>query len=124
MFSLEFRTVASPSAALGANVLGAVAGGLLENVSLMVGIPGRTNMPAKSTGTAKIAAIRVPARAGEPETRTKGNQYTSSIAASNAASIQYLEGSFRLCSTTRLAARIAPSSEEMTIPFTCQVVPK
>ncbi|MGB6676215.1 MAG: hypothetical protein WBE44_05955, partial [Terriglobales bacterium] len=38
LFSLEFRTVASPSAALGANVLGAVAGGLLENVSLMVGM--------------------------------------------------------------------------------------
>jgi Spermine/spermidine synthase domain len=38
LFSLEFRTVASPSAALGANVLGAVAGGLLENVSLMTGM--------------------------------------------------------------------------------------
>jgi hypothetical protein len=38
LFSLEFRTVASPAAALGANVLGAVAGGLLENLSLMVGM--------------------------------------------------------------------------------------
>ena len=38
LFSLEFRTVSSPGAALGANVLGAVAGGLLENLSLLIGL--------------------------------------------------------------------------------------
>ena len=38
LFSLEFRSVTSPSAALGANILGAVAGGLLENLSLMIGM--------------------------------------------------------------------------------------
>ena len=38
LFSLEFRNVTSPSAALGANVLGAVAGGLLENLSLLIGL--------------------------------------------------------------------------------------
>jgi hypothetical protein len=38
LFSLEFRNVTSPSAALGANVLGAVAGGLLENFSLLIGL--------------------------------------------------------------------------------------
>jgi hypothetical protein len=38
LFSQEFRTVASPSAAIGANVLGAVAGGLLENLSLLIGL--------------------------------------------------------------------------------------
>jgi spermine/spermidine synthase len=38
LFSLEFRTVTSPGAALGANVLGAVAGGLLENLSLVIGL--------------------------------------------------------------------------------------
>ncbi len=38
LFSKEFASVASPSAALGANVLGAVLGGLLENLSLMIGM--------------------------------------------------------------------------------------
>lgn len=38
LFSLEFRSVTSPSAALGANILGAVAGGLLENLSLLIGM--------------------------------------------------------------------------------------
>ena len=38
LFSLEFRFVAAPGAALGANVLGAVAGGLLENFSLLLGM--------------------------------------------------------------------------------------
>jgi spermidine synthase len=38
LFSTEFRNVASPSAALGANVLGAVIGGLLENLSLITGM--------------------------------------------------------------------------------------
>lgn len=38
LFSLEFRKANSPSAALGANVLGAVLGGLLESVSLLVGM--------------------------------------------------------------------------------------
>jgi spermidine synthase len=38
LFSSEFRAVESPSAALGANMLGAVAGGLLENLSLLFGM--------------------------------------------------------------------------------------
>jgi len=38
LFASEFRDAASPSAALGANILGAVVGGLLENVSLLVGM--------------------------------------------------------------------------------------
>jgi spermidine synthase len=38
LFALEFREAASPSAALGANILGAVAGGLLENLSLLFGM--------------------------------------------------------------------------------------
>jgi len=40
LFSLEFRDELSPAAALGANVLGAVVGGLLENLSLIVGMRG------------------------------------------------------------------------------------
>jgi spermine/spermidine synthase len=38
LFSLEFREESSPSSALGANVLGAVAGGLMENLSLLLGM--------------------------------------------------------------------------------------
>jgi len=38
LFAREFRLTASPSAALGANMLGAVAGGLLENISLITGM--------------------------------------------------------------------------------------
>ena len=38
LFSLEFRMASSPSAALGANILGAVVGGLLENLSLALGM--------------------------------------------------------------------------------------
>ena len=38
LFASEFRAVESPSAALGANMLGAVAGGLLENLSFLFGM--------------------------------------------------------------------------------------
>jgi hypothetical protein len=38
LFATEFRTGESPSAALGANMLGAVVGGLLENLSLIMGM--------------------------------------------------------------------------------------
>ena len=38
LFSTEFRNAPSPSAALGANALGAVLGGLLENLSLITGM--------------------------------------------------------------------------------------
>jgi hypothetical protein len=38
LFSSEFKQAESPSSALGANMLGAVAGGLLENLSLLFGM--------------------------------------------------------------------------------------
>jgi spermidine synthase len=38
LFAREFRCAESPSAALAANMLGAVVGGLMENLSLMVGL--------------------------------------------------------------------------------------
>jgi hypothetical protein len=38
LFATEFRAANSPSAALGANMLGAVVGGLLENLSLIIGL--------------------------------------------------------------------------------------
>jgi spermidine synthase len=38
LFASEFRATESPAAALGANMLGAVVGGLLENLSLIIGM--------------------------------------------------------------------------------------
>jgi spermidine synthase len=38
LFASEFRAADSPAAALGANMLGAVVGGLLENLSLIIGM--------------------------------------------------------------------------------------
>jgi SAM-dependent methyltransferase len=38
LFATEFRSVEAPAAALGANMLGAVVGGLLENLSLIIGM--------------------------------------------------------------------------------------
>jgi SAM-dependent methyltransferase len=38
LFASEFRAAESPAAALGANMLGAVVGGLLENLSLIIGM--------------------------------------------------------------------------------------
>jgi hypothetical protein len=38
LFAIEFRAAESKSAALGANLLGAVAGGLMENLSLLFGM--------------------------------------------------------------------------------------
>ena len=38
LFASEFRVTDSPSAALGTNMLGAVIGGLLENLSLVIGL--------------------------------------------------------------------------------------
>ena len=38
LFAGEFRSTASPSAALAANMLGAVVGGLMENLSLVIGL--------------------------------------------------------------------------------------
>jgi SAM-dependent methyltransferase len=54
LFSLEFRFVAAPGAALGANVLGAVVGGLLENFSLLLGM--RALLPI-TVGVYCVAAI-------------------------------------------------------------------
>jgi hypothetical protein len=38
LFASQFRITGSPSSALGANLLGAMAGGLLENLSLLFGM--------------------------------------------------------------------------------------
>ena len=49
LFSLEFREESSPGAALGANVLGAVVGGLLENLSFLLGCGRFCQSPLRST---------------------------------------------------------------------------
>jgi hypothetical protein len=54
LFSVEFQSVAAPAAALGANVLGAVVGGLLENFSLLLGM--RALLPI-TVGVYCVAAI-------------------------------------------------------------------
>ena len=54
LFSLEFQTANAPAAALGANVLGAVVGGLLENLSLLWGM--RALLPI-TLGIYSVAAI-------------------------------------------------------------------
>jgi hypothetical protein len=54
LFSLEFRFVAAPGAALGANMLGAVVGGLLENLSLLLGM--RALLPI-TVGVYCVAAL-------------------------------------------------------------------
>jgi len=59
LFSLEFRDAPSPAAALGANVLGAVVGGLLENLSLIVGMRGLIPI---TIGTYCIAALALSLR--------------------------------------------------------------
>jgi MFS family permease len=46
LFAREFRSTRSPSAALAANMLGAVVGGLAENLSLVVGLRGLLLMAA------------------------------------------------------------------------------
>lgn len=66
LFALEFRAVDSPSAALGANILGAVAGGLLENLSLVFGMRAELLVAIALYGLAGIGlwrrrTVRVPA---------------------------------------------------------------
>ncbi len=56
LFSLEFRSVATPGAALGANVLGAAIGGLLESLSLLSGMRALLPLTAGIYCVAAIAA--------------------------------------------------------------------
>ena len=56
LFSLGFRSVATPGAALGANVLGAAIGGLLESLSLLSGMRALLPLTAGIYCVAAIAA--------------------------------------------------------------------
>ena len=58
LFSREFASAFSPSAALGANVLGAVLGGLLENLSLLIGMRALLLVAAVVYAVASLALTR------------------------------------------------------------------
>lgn len=67
LFASEFRSVESPSAALGANMLGAVAGGLLENLSFLFGMRA---LLLVAIGLYCLAAVGL--RFRQPQTATAG----------------------------------------------------
>ena len=58
LFSKEFELAHSPSAALGANVLGAVLGGLLENLSLVIGMRALLLVAAVVYAIARLALLK------------------------------------------------------------------
>jgi spermidine synthase len=67
LFATEFRCVESPAAALGANMLGAIVGGLLENLSLIIG------MKALLVVAALLYALAAVGFRGIPSQETAGS---------------------------------------------------
>jgi hypothetical protein len=65
LFSTEFRNTQSPGAALGANMLGAVLGGMLENLSLLFGMRALLLVAMAVYCVAGIGLLRIRRRAGE-----------------------------------------------------------
>src|SRR6266478_4403267 len=61
LFASEFRSAESPAAALGANMLGAVVGGLLENLSLIVGMKALLLVAALLYSLAAVGFVGLPA---------------------------------------------------------------
>jgi hypothetical protein len=62
LFASEFRTAESPAAALGANMLGAVVGGLLENLSLIIGMKALLLVAALLYSLAALGFLGLPSR--------------------------------------------------------------
>ena len=62
VFSVKFRACASKSSALGANMLGAVVGGLLENISLVIGMRALLLVALVFYCLAAWAVLRAPSR--------------------------------------------------------------
>ncbi len=62
LFASEFRSVDSPAAALGANMLGAVVGGLLENLSLIIGMKALLLVAALLYSLAALGFLGLPSR--------------------------------------------------------------
>jgi spermidine synthase len=67
LFASEFRAADSPAAALGANMLGAVVGGLLENLSLIVGMKALLLVAAMLYGLAGLGFRGLPTPHPEAE---------------------------------------------------------
>jgi hypothetical protein len=72
LFASEFRLAKSPAAALGANILGAVVGGLLENLSLIIGLKALLLVAAllyclAAVGLRGLPSAAAPARPSSPE---------------------------------------------------------
>jgi len=76
LFSLEFRIANSPGAALGANILGAVVGGLLENLSLAMGM--RALLPL-TMGLYCLAGIGLWLRRSESPSSSPGTASASRL---------------------------------------------
>jgi len=62
LFASEFRSAESPAAALGANMLGAVVGGLLENLSLIIGMKALLLVAAVLYSLAALGFLGLPSR--------------------------------------------------------------
>src|ERR1700687_2273363 len=62
LFASEFRSAESPAAALGANMLGAVVGGLLENLSLIIGMKALLLVAALLYSLAALGFLGLPSR--------------------------------------------------------------
>jgi hypothetical protein len=62
LFASEFRSAESPAAALGANMLGAVVGGLLENLSLIIGMKALLLVAALLYSLAALGLLGLPSR--------------------------------------------------------------
>jgi len=62
LFASEFRSADSPAAALGANMLGAVVGGLLENLSLIIGMKALLLVAALLYCLAALGFLGLPSR--------------------------------------------------------------
>lgn len=71
LFASEFRAADSPAAALGANMLGAVVGGLLENLSLIIGMKALLLVAAIVYALAGLGfrGLRPPASAAQHRTQ-------------------------------------------------------
>jgi hypothetical protein len=62
LFASEFRSTESPAAALGANMLGAVVGGLLESLSLIIGMKALLLVASLLYSLAAVGFLGLPSR--------------------------------------------------------------
>ena len=69
LFASEFRSAESPAAALGANMLGAVVGGLLENLSLIIGMKALLLVAAVLYSLAALGFLGLPSRGATAQSR-------------------------------------------------------